>query len=155
MARAAREMRDTEELQLIVCHGEHRVVPEIDALDVLVHRVAAERRAEAQAPVLRSKGEEMVAQTRAFSSRQLADGNIHARLTQVCSSYARRPKAFRAAASVASISAAPCAAETKPASYAEGARYTPCSSIAWKKRLKRSRSHCMTSAKLRGGLSRK
>ena len=70
---------------------------------------------------------------------------------------ASRPleRCSRAAASVASISAAPCAAETKPASYADGARYTPRSSMAWKKRLKRSLSHCMTSAKLLGGAARK
>lgn len=57
----------------------------------------------------------------------------------------RRPKtpqcatsanASRAAASVASITAASCALDMKPASYADGARYTPRCSIAWKKRLK-------------------
>lgn len=44
--------------------------------------------------------------------------------------------ASRAAASVASITAASCALDMKPASYADGARYTPRCSIAWKKRLK-------------------
>jgi len=38
---------------------------------------------------------------------------------------------------VRAMSASECAAETKPASYADGARYTPRSSMAWKKRLKR------------------
>lgn len=38
--------------------------------------------------------------------------------------------ASRAAASVASITASSCALDMKPASYAEGARYTPCCSIA-------------------------
>src|SRR5690606_35840584 len=43
--------------------------------------------------------------------------------------------ASRAAASVASITASSCALDMKPASYADGARNTPRSSIAWKKRL--------------------
>src|SRR2546427_9333749 len=143
-------MRDTEELQLIVRHRQHRVVREIDALDVRVHRVIAERRAEAQPAIVRSEREEMAAQCRALGPREFPDWNCH-----LGSSYPSFANAARAAVSVASISASPCAAETKPASYAEGARYTPCSSIAWKKRLNRSRSHCMTSAKLLGGVSRK
>jgi hypothetical protein len=53
-------------------------------------------------------------------------------------------KASRAAESVLSMSAAECAALTKPASYNAGARYTPRSSIAWKKRLKRSLSVAIT-----------
>src|SRR5205085_479923 len=51
------------------------------------------------------------------------------------SPYARNARS--AAASVASTTASECAAETKPASKADGARYTPASSMAWKKRLKR------------------
>ena len=43
--------------------------------------------------------------------------------------------ATRAAARVASITASSCALDRKPASYADGARNTPWSSIAWKKRL--------------------
>ena len=39
-------------------------------------------------------------------------------------------------------------AEMKPASKADGARYTPAFSIAWKKRLKRSTSQRVASAKL-------
>jgi hypothetical protein len=53
-------------------------------------------------------------------------------------------KASRAAATVASISAGECAALTNPASYSAGARYTPRSSMAWKKRLKRSLSVAIT-----------
>ena len=52
----------------------------------------------------------------------------------------RRPQGshrFRAAA---------CAADTKPASNADGAKYTPASSIAWKKRLNRAVSHAITCA---------
>src|SRR6185369_13742700 len=43
--------------------------------------------------------------------------------------------AFAASATVAAISSLLCAADTKPASNALGAKYTPASSIAWKKRL--------------------
>src|SRR5690606_33240854 len=52
-----------------------------------------------------------------------------------------------AAATVPAMSSSPCAVERKPASKAEGARYTPCSSMPWKKRLKRSTSQAMTSRK--------
>ena len=41
-----------------------------------------------------------------------------------------------------------CAADTKPASNADGAKYTPSSSMRWKKRLKRSMSQAITLAKL-------
>jgi len=51
-----------------------------------------------------------------------------------------------AAATVASTSASLCAADTNPASKAEGARYTPSSSMPWKKRLKRSTSQVVASA---------
>lgn len=54
--------------------------------------------------------------------------------------------ASRAAASVASITAWSCALDMKPASYAEGARYTPRCSIAWKKRLKLVMSHAVACA---------
>ena len=63
--------------------------------------------------------------------------------------------ARRAAASVASITASSCVLDTKPASYADGAKYTPSSSIRWKKRLKRSVSLFVTSAKLVGTRSAK
>ena len=42
--------------------------------------------------------------------------------------------AARAASSVASITPSSCADETNPASNADGARYTPRASMAWKKR---------------------
>lgn len=54
--------------------------------------------------------------------------------------------AARAAARVASITASSCCADTKPASKADGARYTPASSMAWKNRLKRAVSQAITSA---------
>ncbi len=53
-------------------------------------------------------------------------------------------KASRAAASVASMSAWVCAALTKPASYSAGAKYTPRSSMPWKKRLKAGPSVVIT-----------
>lgn len=49
------------------------------------------------------------------------------------------------AAMLCAISSGVCALETKPASKADGARYTPSSSMAWKKRLKRTRSQAMIS----------
>jgi hypothetical protein len=42
------------------------------------------------------------------------------------------------------MSASACAAETKPASYADGAKKTPASSIAWKKRLNAALSVAIT-----------
>lgn len=51
----------------------------------------------------------------------------------------------RAASMVLSMSSMLCATDIKPASNADGARYTPSSSIRWKKRLKRSTSHAITS----------
>ena len=53
-------------------------------------------------------------------------------------------KASLAADTVAAMSPVLCAALTKPASYSAGARYTPRSSMAWKKRLKRSLSVAIT-----------
>ena len=50
----------------------------------------------------------------------------------------RLENVFSAAAMVASMSAGECAADTNPASKAEGAKYTPSSSMRWKNRLKRS-----------------
>ena len=55
-------------------------------------------------------------------------------------------QASRAAAMVAAMSDSVCAALTKPASYSAGARYTPRSSMPWKKRLKRSLSVAITVA---------
>ena len=55
---------------------------------------------------------------------------------------------FSAAAIVASMSAGEWAADTNPASNADGAKYTPSSSMRWKKRLKRSTSQAITFAKL-------
>ncbi len=52
---------------------------------------------------------------------------------------------LRAASMVLLISSLLCATDIKPASNADGARYTPSSSIRWKKRLKRSTSHFTTS----------
>src|SRR3546814_1185751 len=43
--------------------------------------------------------------------------------------------ASRAATTVRSMTSSSCALDMKPASYADGARYTPRSSMAWKKRL--------------------
>src|SRR6185369_5883957 len=43
---------------------------------------------------------------------------------------------WRAASSVLAMSSSLCAALTKPASYRAGAKYTPRSSMPWKKRLK-------------------
>ena len=51
---------------------------------------------------------------------------------------------LRAASSVLAMSSSLCAALTKPASYSAGAKYTPRSSMPWKKRLKRSLSVAIT-----------
>jgi hypothetical protein len=56
---------------------------------------------------------------------------------------------------VASISASPCAEDRKPASNADGARYTPPRSIAWKKRRNAPASLAIASAYERTGPSRK
>ena len=45
------------------------------------------------------------------------------------------------------MSSLECAADTKPASKAEGAKYTHSSTMRWKKRLKRSALHAITLAK--------
>ena len=55
-------------------------------------------------------------------------------------------KAFSASPTVVAMSSAVCAADTNPASNADGAKYTPASSIAWKKRLKRSLSQAITAS---------
>ena len=55
-------------------------------------------------------------------------------------------KASRAASSVCAISASPCADDRKPASKADGARYTPRRNMPWKKRLNASRSQATASA---------
>ena len=55
-------------------------------------------------------------------------------------------KASRAASMVCAISASPCALDMKPASNADGARYTPRSSIAWKKRLNAAASQAIACA---------
>ncbi len=64
----------------------------------------------------------------------------------ICAAQPNSANASRAAAMVASMSASVCAADTNPASNADGARYTPRRSIAWKNLLKRSRSASITSA---------
>ena len=56
------------------------------------------------------------------------------------------PNTSAAAASVSLISASAWVTDTKPASKAEGARYTPRSSMPWKNLEKRALSHAMTSA---------
>src|SRR6266567_8259759 len=56
------------------------------------------------------------------------------------------PNAWAASRTVSSTSAVVCAAETKPASNALGAKYTPASSMRWKNRLNASLSLAMTSA---------
>ena len=57
--------------------------------------------------------------------------------------------ASRAASIVSAISASSCAVDMKPASNADGARYTPRSSMAWKKRLNAAMSQAV---RLRVGL---
>ena len=54
--------------------------------------------------------------------------------------------ASRAATRVCSITASSCAADMKPASNADGARYTPRSSMAWKKRLNAALSQAIACA---------
>ena len=68
----------------------------------------------------------------------LSHGSGHARILA---------KAFSAAARVSSISRSPWAAEMNPASKAEGARYTPLSSMPWKKVRKRLILQSMTCSK--------
>src|SRR6185503_16995308 len=57
--------------------------------------------------------------------------------------------------SVSSTSASECADDMNAASNADGARYTPRSSAAWKKRLNRSTSDVFASEKFRTGSARK
>ncbi len=59
--------------------------------------------------------------------QHLVDPRLHPAATTL--------KASRAAEIVASMTSGVCALDMKPASNADGARYTPRSSIAWKKRL--------------------
>lgn len=117
MAVGAREMGNAEQMQIVIRDSEYRVLREIDALDVFAHRVVAERRAEAQPAVVRAELQEMLEKRGPLGTRQLSDGNVHAAIRRKdCSSQPSLLNAARAAASVASISALPCAAETKPAS---------------------------------------
>jgi len=112
---AARDVRRTDEVQNVVINAEGRIALEIDARHIGTHRVVVDRNAEAQPAIFAVEGEEMRLERRPLQPGKLANRNVG----QIFS------KDARAAASVASISAAPCAADTKPASYAEGARYTP------------------------------
>src|SRR5262245_10655405 len=101
-------MRHADEAQIVGGDAEHRVAPEVDARDIGAHRYVVERGAKAQAPVVRIKGEKMRLQ-RGLGTRQLADQCLHC-------PYFTMANPARAAASVSSISAVPCAAETNPAS---------------------------------------
>ena len=103
---AASDVRRSGKVQGIVEYAEHRVALEVDALHVSAHRRIVEGGAEAQAPVLATKRQEMRLEGRTFRPRELANQDIGQIFL----------KDSRAAASVASISAAPCAADTKPAS---------------------------------------
>src|SRR5262245_37868845 len=62
-----------------------------------------------------------------------------------------RVKALRAASIVRSMISSVCAIETKAASNCDGARYTPSSSMAWKKRAKASRLLRLAVAQSRTG----
>src|SRR3990167_3735689 len=70
----------------------------------------------------------------------------HLHLQEISQPAATSRKASRAASSVCAISVSPCADDRKPASNADGARYTPRRSMPWKKRLKASRSQDTASA---------
>src|SRR5688500_4011627 len=120
MAVAARDMRHTEQVQAVVGNAEHHVPLVIDARDVGAQRVVVERHAETQPPVFSAEREEMRLERGSDQPGQLTNQDVGQIFL----------KDSRAAASVASISAAPCAADTKPASYADGARYTPRVSIS-------------------------
>ena len=78
------------------------------------------------------------ARTRRRSRTGSADPRLHPAATTA--------NASRAAARVASITAPSCALDTNPASNADGARNTPRSSIAWKKRSNAAVSQAMACA---------
>src|SRR5687768_17431751 len=90
-----------DDLQVVADDAERRVLLEIDAPHVGAHRRVVERHAEAQPPVVGAEREEMSFERRAFHPGELAHDDVHATFL----------KASLAAASVASISAAPCAPE--------------------------------------------
>lgn len=102
------EVRCACEAQLVIGYAEDRIALEIDAGEVAPHGAIGDRDPEPQAPIVAAQRKKVSFEPGAVEPRQLANRN--------------QRNASLAAASVASISAAPCAAETKPASYAEGAR---------------------------------
>ena len=106
MRAAAGDVRGSVEVQGIVEHAEQRVALEVDAFHVSAHRRIVEGGTEAQAPVLGAQCQEVRLQGRTLRPGELANQDIGQIFW----------KDSRAAASVASISAAPCAADTKPAS---------------------------------------
>ena len=103
---AARDVRRPDEVQGVIEHAEQRVALEVDALHVSAHRRIVEGGAEAQAPVRSAERQKMRLEGRTLQPRELANQDIGQIFL----------KESRAAASVASISAAPCAADTNPAS---------------------------------------
>lgn len=116
VAIAAGEVCDAEEFQLIIGHGEDRIVPEIDARYILAHRVVAEGRAKTQPPIIGPENQKMAAECGALGARYFSNLDAHGPCSRKDHSSHTLPNASRAAARVASISASPCAAETKPAS---------------------------------------
>jgi hypothetical protein len=61
---AARKMRRAEEAKLVVEHAERGVVLEVDARQVIAHRVVADGDAEAQPPILCLELEEVLLEDR-------------------------------------------------------------------------------------------
>src|SRR5687768_1919455 len=103
---AASDVRRTGKVQGIVEYAEQRIALEVDAFHVSAHRRIVESATEAQAPVRAAERQEVRLEGWTFRPRELANQDVGQIFW----------KDSRAAASVASISAVPCAAETKPAS---------------------------------------
>ena len=73
------QVRNPDERQAVVVDGKDGVPIEIDSIDVGGNAVRGERRAESQAPILRSQGEEMREEraARAFVETLNGDGHKH------------------------------------------------------------------------------
>lgn len=77
MTLAARKVRRTKQLQLVVIDTERRVACEIDALDVSMQREVVQRTAEAEPPVFRSEREEMTFERRPVGAGELSDDEAY------------------------------------------------------------------------------
>jgi hypothetical protein len=119
---AAREVRGTGELQVVVEHAEDDVAVEIDARHVVVDRRIRDGEAKAQPAVLGIELAQVGGVLGALQLGEFAGQDLHGASTCAMPArfaplrYAASGNDSRAARSVSSISAASCAKDTKPAS---------------------------------------